>query len=157
MKISEFKIQLASMQSLSFRLPNGESIPAHFHITEVGKVTKNYIDCGGTVREESKVNFQLWIADDTDHRLSPSKLMGIIELASPLIGNQDFEIEFEYQDDTICKYGVQSILGQFLLTATQTDCLAKDKCGIPQYKTPIKLADLTSKGGSSCTPGGGCC
>ena len=157
MKISEFKSQLASMQSLSFRLPNGESIPAHFHITEVGKVTKNYIDCGGTVREESKVNFQLWIANDTDHRLAPSKLLGIIELADPLIGTLDLDIEFEYQSDTICKYGVQSILGQFVLTATQTDCLAKDKCGIPQYKTPVKLADLTPNGGSSCTPGGGCC
>jgi len=157
MKISEFKSQLTLMQSLSFRLPNGESIPAHFHITEVGKVTKNYIDCGGTVREESKVNFQLWIADDTDHRLDPSKLLGIIELASPLIGTYDLEIEFEYQGDTICKYGVQSILGQFVLTATQTDCLAKDQCGIPQYKMPMKLADLTPNGGSTCTPGGGCC
>ena len=157
MKISEFKAQLASMQSLSFRLPNGETIPAHFHITEVGKVTKNYIDCGGTVRDESKVNFQLWIANDTDHRLSPSKLLGIIELASPLIGNQDLDIEFEYQGDTICKYGVKLILGHFVLTATQTDCLAKDQCGIPQYKMPIKLADLTPTGGSTCTPGGGCC
>jgi hypothetical protein len=157
MKISDFKSQLASMQSLSFRLPNGESIPAHFHITEVGKVTKNYIDCGGTVREESKVNFQLWIANDTDHRLDPSKLLGIIELANPLIGTQDLDIEFEYQGDTICKYGVQSILGQFVLTATQTDCLAKDYCGIPQYKTPVKLADYTTNRGSSCTPGGGCC
>lgn len=157
MKISEFKSQLASMQSLSFRLPNGETIPAHFHITEVGKVTKNYIDCGGTVREESKVNFQLWIANDIDHRLSPSKLLGIIELANPLIGNQDLDIEFEYQGDTICKYGVQLILGHFVLTATQTDCLAKDQCGIPQYKMPKKLADLTPNGGSSCTPGGGCC
>ena len=145
------------MQSLSFRLPNGETIPAHFHITEVGKVTKNYIDCGGTVREESKVNFQLWIANDTDHRLDPSKLLGIIELANPLIGSQDLDIEFEYQGDTICKYGIQSILGQFVLTATQTDCLAKDHCGIPQYKMPVKLADLTPNGGSSCTPGGGCC
>jgi hypothetical protein len=157
MKISDFKAQLASMQSLSFRLPNGETIPAHFHITEVGKVTKNYIDCGGTVREESKVNFQLWIANDTDHRLDPSKLLGIIELANPLIGSQDLDIEFEYQGDTICKYGIQSILGQFVLTATQTDCLAKDHCGIPQYKMPVKLADLTPNGGSSCTPGGGCC
>ncbi len=157
MKISEFKSQLALMQSLSFRLPNGESIPAHFHITEVGKITKNYIDCGGTMREESKVNFQLWIADDIDHRLSPSKLMGIIELASPLIGTHDLEIELEYQGDTICKYGLQSILGQFVLTATQTDCLARDQCGIPQYKMPVKLADLTMGGSSNCTPGGGCC
>jgi hypothetical protein len=157
MKISEFKTQLATLQSLSFRLPNGESIPAHFHITEVGKITKNYIDCGGTVRNESKINFQIWTANDTDHRLSPSKLLGIIEMASPLIGNEDLDIEFEFQDETICKYGVQLMLGQFVLTATQTDCLAKDKCGIPQYKTPKKLADLTKEGSSCCTPGGGCC
>ena len=30
-----------------FILPDGDQIPAHYHITEVGHVTKRFIDCGG--------------------------------------------------------------------------------------------------------------
>ena len=48
-------------------------VPSHFHVTEVGKITKHFIDCGGTVRNEEVVNFQLWQADDYDHRLHPEK------------------------------------------------------------------------------------
>jgi len=42
MKLSAIKSELASMDELSFNLP------AHFHVTEVGQVSKRYIDCGGT-------------------------------------------------------------------------------------------------------------
>ncbi|MEI7863404.1 MAG: DUF6428 family protein, partial [Planctomycetota bacterium] len=31
-------------------LPDKSFVPAHFHITEVGRVQKDFIDCGGTVR-----------------------------------------------------------------------------------------------------------
>jgi hypothetical protein len=39
-------------------------VPEHFHVTEVGVVTKDFIDCGGTVRHEKVANFQLWDAND---------------------------------------------------------------------------------------------
>jgi len=32
----------------SFKLPEGTYLPAHFHMTEVGLVTKHFVDCGGT-------------------------------------------------------------------------------------------------------------
>lgn len=157
MKLLEFIESLKGMQSLTFRMPTGEAIPAHFHITEAGVVTKNYIDCGGTKRVETKIVFQIWVADDTEHRLKSEKLLGIIELAEAIHGYQDLEVEFEYQGETICTYGIQNSLGQFLFVNKFTDCLAKDKCGIPEYKTKKNLADLTPSNGSSCTPGGGCC
>lgn len=50
MKLSEFKKQLSTVTELNFVLPNGTIVPQHFHVTEVGQVTKNFIDCGGTVR-----------------------------------------------------------------------------------------------------------
>jgi hypothetical protein len=28
-------------------------VPTHYHITEVGKVQKDFIDCGGTVRSST--------------------------------------------------------------------------------------------------------
>ena len=71
MKLSEIKNELQKLTSIAFQLPNGELVPSHFHVTEVGKVTKHFIDCGGTVRQEEVINFQLWEANDYDHRLHP--------------------------------------------------------------------------------------
>ena len=60
MKLSEIKSILGNLNTIAFQLPNGKLVPSHFHVTEVGKITKNFIDCGGTVRKEEVVNFQLW-------------------------------------------------------------------------------------------------
>ena len=82
MKLSEFKNALKTIEKVSFRLPDGEFVEAHTHITEVGMITKKFIDCGGVVRTETKVGFQLWKDDyDLEHRLYPEKLLNIIELS----------------------------------------------------------------------------
>ena len=47
MLLSSFKQSLGALDTLSFQLANGHFVPEHFHITEVGNVTRNYIDCGG--------------------------------------------------------------------------------------------------------------
>lgn len=146
---------MAKLESIAFQLPNGELVPNHFHVTEVGKIAKHFIDCGGTVRDEEVVNFQLWNANDYDHRLHPQKLMDIIELSQKVLDLGDLEIEVEYQGDTIGKFGLGFDGRNFLLTNTETDCLAKDKCTIPEEKPKIKLSELSRA--SSCTPGGGCC
>ena len=56
------------------------------------------------IRNERTVNFQLWNADDYEHRLKPGKLLHIIKLSEDRLGIQDAEIEVEYQSDTIGKY-----------------------------------------------------
>lgn len=157
MKLSQFKQQLKNLTSLSFALPNGENVPQHFHITEAGITSKNFIDCGGTVRVEKTFNFQVWVADDTEHRLEASKLLNIISIAEKQFGSEDLDIEVEYQSDTISRYGVAFDGEKFILTAKQTDCLAKDNCGIPQEKQKVKLSDLQANDSAVCTPGGGCC
>ena len=116
MKLSEFKTQLSTVKELNFVLPNGTVVPSHFHITEVGQVTKHFIDCGGTVRNEKVVNFQLWEANDFDHRLAPQKLSDIIALSEKQLGIEDAEIEVEHQSDTISKFGLEFSNGKFLLT-----------------------------------------
>ena len=50
MKLSELKNKLSTVSNLTFVQPNGVFVPRHFHITEIGLVTKHFIDCGGTVR-----------------------------------------------------------------------------------------------------------
>ena len=41
MHLNQFKEALKIVNTLRFRLPNGQLIPPHFHITEVGESTKN--------------------------------------------------------------------------------------------------------------------
>lgn len=153
MKLSAMKSVLKTASQLSIQLPDGSLVPEHFHVTEVGKVTKHFIDCGGTERKEEVVNFQLWSANDYNHRLHPEKLVHIIELSEEKLQLNDAEIEVEYQGDTIGKYGIEYVDGVFQLTSKVTDCLAKDKCGIPVEKPKVKLSDLQN----TCTPGSGCC
>lgn len=156
MTLEQIKKALTNVDQVRFALPNGELVPAHFHITEVGSIDNHFIDCGGTVRKESVINFQLYTATDYDHRLSAHKLKSIIELSESLLNLDDLEIEVEYQGDTIGKYGLEFDGEHFQLTTTQTDCLAKDKCGIPQEKPRVRLSDMKQKE-NSCTPGSGCC
>jgi len=155
MKLSEIKNKLNQLETISFQLPNGELVPNHFHVTEVGKITKHFIDCGGTERKEEVVNFQLWNANDYDHRLHPEKLVNIIELSEKVLGIEDLEIEVEYQAETIGKFGLDFDGTHFLLTSKQTDCLAKDQCGIPAEKSKLKMVELQTE--NSCAPGSGCC
>lgn len=156
MKLSEIKKQLLTVENVAFILPNGSPVPEHFHVTEVGLITKNFIDCGGTVRKETVVNFQLWDANDFEHRLKPQKLLNIIALSEKVLGIEDYEIEVEYQAETIGKYDLDFNGKEFLLLNKQTACLAEDQCGIPAEKQKVKLSEITSAA-NSCTPGGGCC
>ncbi|WP_405292221.1 DUF6428 family protein [Algibacter sp. Ld11] len=155
MKLSEIKNELRRLSKIAFKLPNGELVPNHFHVTEVGKITKHFIDCGGTERNETVVNFQLWNANDYDHRLHPEKLLNIIELSEKTLNIADLEIEVEYQAETIGKFGLDFDGTNFVLTTKQTDCLAKDQCGIPAEKPKLQFSDIQT--GNSCAPGSGCC
>lgn len=157
MKLSEFKQYLDNVSQLNFVQPNGQFVPAHFQITEAGLTTKHFIDCGGTVRTEKSINFQLWTANDFEHRLEPLKLKKIMAVAEPLFGNEDLEIEIEYQIETIGRFAVDFDGKNFMLLAKQTDCLAKDSCNITSKKLKVKLSDLQKNQFDCCKPGNGCC
>jgi hypothetical protein len=152
MRISEMKQALASLTTVSFRLPDGTALPSHFHVTEVGLVSKHFIDCGGVERRETVANFQLWEAGDYDHRLAPQKFLHILQLSEGILGREDLEIEVEYQQATIGKFGLAFNGTDFQLTPKQTACLAPDACGVPSFS--LALPQLQTNG---CTPGGGCC
>lgn len=154
MKLSEIKDYLSSAETVNFQLENGDSIPEHFHVTEVGIITKNFIDCGGTVRNETVANFQLWDANDYEHRLKPQKLLNIIALSEKVLGMEDYEIEVEYQSDTVGKYNLGYDGANFILYNKQTTCLASDACGINSEKQKVKLSDLTNQ---CCAPSENCC
>lgn len=161
MTIKEVKQALKQVEHVEFELASGEKVPAHFHVTEVGEVAKRFIDCGGKLRDEKKANFQLWTADDVEHRLSAEKLNSIIELSEKeLLISEHLPVEVEYQSNTIGKYNLAFQNGKFILESTLTDCLAKDKCGIPEEKLPrskkpkMKLSEFQQM---QCDPNAGCC
>ena len=155
MRISELKQTLANLEAINFKMTDGTLLPAHFHVTEVGLVTKHFIDCGGIERKETVANFQLWEAGDYDHRLAPQKFLHILTLAQRILGTDDLEIEVEYQQNTIGKFGLTFDGQNFLLTTKQTACLAQDACGIPD-KTKVSLRELPTQT-ACCSPGSGRC
>ncbi len=149
MKLSDVKQALAELSAVNFKLPAGSHVPQHFHVTEVGLVTKHFIDCGGVERKETVVNFQLWEAGDYDHRLAPQKFLHILNLSKKVLGDaEELNIEVEYQQDTIGKFDLEFDGMDFILAPKQTACLAQDACGIPPKATAAS---------SACAPKSGCC
>jgi hypothetical protein len=151
--VSEFDrlLRQAPQSQLRLALPDGSLVPAHFHVTEVGRVEKRFIDCGGTRRETVACVLQVWVAEDRDHRLSAGKLAGILELARDLLAGQDPRVEVEYERGVVSQYPIiasesQEGLLLFHLGLKHTDCLAKDRCGIP----------VSADGATGCC-GPGCC
>ena len=153
MLLSAFKQTLRELDTLKFQLPNGQFVPANFHITEVGNVTRNYMDCGGLLREENKLNLQLWVASDTDHRLKPNSVLNILQLAEKQLGYSNLELEVEYQRSTVGRYKLAFDGAVFQLINTQTACLAPEQCGIPQEKPRVRV----TSSGLSCNPDSDCC
>lgn len=149
MNLSNFLSALDQIEVLSFKTPAGKKIPAHVHITEVGKVSKHFIDCGGTERQEEKICFQLWSAQDKHHRLHAQKVKDIIDLSKRSLGLTDAPIEVEYQTDTVGRYGLRFDGNHFVLTPLYTDCLAKSECGVPD--------ESKDNATQCCSPSGDCC
>lgn len=139
------------IKGLEVNIENGRSLEPHFHITEVGKVTRDFVDCGGVHRTSETCQLQTLVATDTEHRLAPAKLLGILKKASVLQLNGQVEIELEVQGDTVetyCLTDAKSENGKLklVLAAKQTACLAPDKCGL----------EVVPLGTQSCCGDGGC-
>jgi len=137
MTVKEFCSVLARHpgEHMHWMLPDGDFVPSHYHITEVGRVRKDFIDCGGTVRSSESCVLQVWVADDVDHRLETSKLSKVMGMASSLLGSDDLPVEVEYESGVLSQYplgGAEStpkgVL--FYLGNKHTACLAPDRCGV---------------------------
>lgn len=147
--ISGFCAALAAAPSLPLTViwPDGEPIEAHFHVTEVGRVQKDFVDCGGTVRRAVSCLLQTWVGDDVDHRVTGGKLLRAFDHAAPVLGGEDLPMELEYEACNVVQLRVVAVEAEaerlvIRLASKHTDCLAKDVC-LPRAAT--------------CAPGSGCC
>ena len=118
---------------MHFMLPDNSFVPSHYHITEIGRVHKKFIDCGGTVRSTETCVLQIWVANDLDHRLHTTKLASIMQAASSLFDSDTLPVEVEYELDTTSQYPVSGVEITpsgllFYLGNKHTACLAPEKC-----------------------------
>lgn len=121
--------------SMHWMLPDKGFVPKHYHITEVGRVQKDFVDCGGTVRNKKTCTLQVWVADDTDHRLFTTKLLSILKMAESLFDSEEIPVEIEYEEGVISQYPIGGFEitpsgPLFYLGNNHTCCLAPDKCGL---------------------------
>ena len=112
---------------------DGEPIEAHFHITEVGRVQRDFVDCGGTVRRVVTCLLQTWVGEDTEHRITAGKLLQAFVHAAPILAHEDLPVEVEHETCNVVQLTVAEVKREpdrvvLQLGSKHTDCLAKDLC-----------------------------
>lgn len=159
MILSELKSLLRDHAGLHFRLrlPDGGPVPLSFHVTEVGRVQKTFLDCGGTLRETLACQLQVWVGQDYDHRIETGKMAKILDKARAYLPDESVPVEIEYEDRVISQYTIDGheitddavIL---ILAHKHTECLAPELCGLPS------IDRLPAIGGKNpCCGPSGCC
>jgi hypothetical protein len=147
-KLDELKNQLGLQPdaNIRFLLPDGNSVPAHAHVTEVARIDKQFVDCGGTLRNDSLCRLQTWFADDMDHRLTAGKLLKILDKAKSFLASDDLEVDVEHEIGFISQFPLESVevlqyAIVFHLGTRHTACLAMDKC-LPPTKPALASSPL---------------
>jgi hypothetical protein len=134
MKLSDLKIVLRQYPHAypRFVLPDGQRIPAHAHVTEVGHVSKTFIDCGGVTGKRETVVVQTHVMEDTDHRLDAGRFAKILDLGDRVVPSDRLDVEVEYDCCIVSRYPVAKtvVAGEHLdliLENQRTNCLARER------------------------------
>ncbi|NNE75880.1 MAG: hypothetical protein HKN31_02275 [Pricia sp.] len=162
MKTNEFLELLNENRSknLLFEYENGQFVSPGYHITEVKNITIDSVDCGADTNFWKETIIQLWenAADkNAVDYMSTGKALDIlnkVDSIKPM--DRSTEIKFEYGNQKfhtsqlfVNDFELQRDSLFFKLGVTQTDCKAKENCGVP--------ADAVLVEEACCSPGGGCC
>ena len=115
-----------------FVLPNGDYIPAHAHLTEVGHVVRNFIDCGGLTGKEEKAVLQTHVGNDTNHRLRSERFAKILQLGNRVIPSADLDVAVEYDCCVVAQYPVAEARADgehlnLILRRDRTQCRARER------------------------------
>ncbi len=159
MNLSELKSLLADHPDRHFRirLPDGGAVPVSFHVTEVGRVQKTFLDCGGKLRESATCQLQVWVGPDYDHRIETGKMAAILNKAKDYLTDGTIPVEVEYEDQVISQYTIEGheITADAVilkLAHKHTECLAPELCGLPAIERLPAIGGIPSR----CGPAG-CC
>ncbi|BCU79837.1 DUF6428 family protein [Luteolibacter sp. LG18] len=158
MTLSELKDLLAHHGERLFRitLPGGKAVPLSFHVTEVGRLHKTFLDCGGKRRESITCQLQVWVGPDYDHRIETGKMAAILNKAREIVPDGSVPVEIEYEDQVISQYTIarHELTGEAVILHLEhkhTECLAPELCGLPA------LERLPAIGGKPHCGPRGCC
>ena len=115
-----------------FVLPDGDYIPAYAHVTEVGHVVRNFIDCGGSTGKEEKVVLQTHVGNDADHRLRSDRLAKILRLGHSVIPSADLDVDVEYDCCVVAQYPIAEATPEgehlnLILQRGRTQCRARER------------------------------
>jgi hypothetical protein len=134
MKLSDLRAVLEKFPNAfpRFVLPDGDYIPPHAHVTEVGHVTKNFIDCGGVTGRNETVLLQTHVGQDTDHRLKSDRFAKILQLGERVLPHDQLEVEVEYDCCVVAQYPVSDVKPSdghldVILGKRRTQCLAQER------------------------------
>jgi Family of unknown function (DUF6428) len=141
MKLSDLRAVLEKHPNTlpRFVLPDGDFIPPHAHVTEVGYVVKNFIDCGGVTGKSETVLLQTHVGQDTDHRLKTDRFAKILQLGGKVLPYDQLEVEVEYDCCVVAQYPVSDARPagahlDLILGKRRTQCLAQERqkdAGVP--------------------------
>ncbi len=163
MKTQDFLNVLKENQgkALLFEYQENNFVDTNYHITEVKNTVIHSVDCGGKTDQWNETIIQLWESPEEKGKLGylkSDKALSILERVHnlhPIDGNAI--LKFEYSNETFHKAHLE--VQQFEITnskiivqlfVSQTDCKAKDTCGVPETM-------LANDDKNSCSPGSGCC
>ncbi len=162
MKTKEFLslLQEHSNKDLIFEYATGKFVAPSYHITEVKNITVDSVDCGAGVDFWKETVIQLWESPKEKGKLeymSAYKALSIlnkVDKIKPM--EKDVEVKFEYSNShfntaQLFVNGFSTDDKRLLLNLgiEQTDCKAKETCGVPD--------ESAVKAESCCTPESGCC
>ena len=157
MTLHELKALLGEHSGRHFRirLPDGSAVPLSFHVTEVGRVQKTFLDCGGTLRESVTCQLQVWVGEDYDHRIETQKMAAILGKAEAYLQDEAVPVEIEYEESVISQYTIQGYevtedAVVLKLARKHTECLAPELCGLPLIKRLPALVGSSFVGRSGC-------
>lgn len=146
MTVRELKAYLAQAGELPVRfiLPGETPVPAHAHVTEVARVDKRFVDCGGTLREDAFCRLQTWVAEDLDHRLNARKLLGILDKGDAVLRSVELTVDVEHETTLISQYPLREVRLtdgelQLHLDPRHTDCLARELCLPAPQAQPVSF------------------
>ena len=162
MKTKEFLslLQEHSNKDLVFEYTADKFVAPNYHITEVKNITVDSVDCGAGVDFWKETVIQLWESPKEKEKLeymSAYKALSIlnkVDKIKPM--EKDVEVKFEYSNShfntaQLFVNGFSTDDKRLLLNLgiEQTDCKAKETCGVADESAVMAE--------SRCTPESGCC
>jgi hypothetical protein len=162
MKTNEFLSLLKehSEKSLLFEYKPGQLVGANYHITEIKNITVDAVDCGAKTDFWKETIIQLWESPEEIGKreyMTADKALAIlnrVDAIKPM--EKEVEVKFEYSNAQfhtaqLFVNDVELNTSQLILKlgVEQTNCKAKDECGIP--------VEIGAQNENSCAPGSGCC